>query len=336
LKKIIGITLIFMLLFVFLIGTCVGIAQTVRLSFGTASATGTYYPIGAAISQVLRKHETGIDILAMTSGGSVENIKLTSSGELDIGLANQMHFSMARKGVKPYTEPITNLRTLFPLAGTNYVMKHAWHLVVPVNSSIKSLGDLKGKKVVVGPAGSGTEVYTRLILGSIGLTYEDIIPMFLSYEGGNQALQDGIADAACLHSAVPIGALQALGTKMEVRLISLSEDEIDKAIKDWGFNKRTISPGSYQWLNEPVETVVASYHVVFVNKDMDEDVAYRIVKAVMENVEEIYNSNPAAKNVDAKGVEIGLNAPPLHPGALRYFREIGINVPDSVIPPEVE
>jgi len=288
------------------------------------------------MAKTLQDHDKSIQAVAQTTGGSIENIKLVSSGELTVGIANQMHFALAAKGESPFTKPIDNLRSLFPLAGENYEMKHAWQAVVLANSPIKSIADFKGKRVGVGPAGSGTEVYTKQILQSAGITYDDIDERFLSYEEQAAAMEDGTLDVATFYSAVPTGGVEELAATKPIRLISVEEDVINKAVADWGFMKRTIPASSYEWQTEPVQTVVANYHVIFVNKDMDVDLAYRLTKTLMDNIKEIWSSNPAADKVDAKGVETGLTAPALHPGALKYFREIGIKVPDSVIPPEAK
>ncbi|MGE5485544.1 MAG: TAXI family TRAP transporter solute-binding subunit [Ignavibacteriales bacterium] len=311
-------------------------APNVSISIGTANATGTYYPIGAAMAKTLQDHDKAIQAVAQTTGGSIENIKLVSSGEVNIGIANQMHFALAAKGVSPFTKPIDNLRSLFPLAGENYVMKHAWQAAVPKDSPIKSIADFRGRRIGVGPAGSGTEVYTKQILESAGITYNDIDERFLSYEEQATAMADGTLDVATFYSAVPTGGVEELAATKPIRLVSIEEDVINKSISDWGFMKRTVPANSYKWQTEPVQTVVANYHVIFVNKDMDIDLAYRLTKTVMDNIKEIWSSNPGADKVDAKGVEMGLTAPPLHPGALKYFKEIGMKVPDSVIPPEAK
>ncbi|MGE5543075.1 MAG: TAXI family TRAP transporter solute-binding subunit, partial [Bacillota bacterium] len=302
-------------------------APRVSISIGTANATGTYYPIGAAMAKTLQDHDRAIQAVAQTTGGSIENIKLVSSGEVNVGIANQMHFALAAKGVEPFTKPIDNLRTLFPLAGENYVMKHAWQAAVPVKSPIKSIADFKGKRIGVGPAGSGTEVYTKQVLQSAGVTYNDIDERFLSYEEQATAMADGTLDVATFYSAVPTGGVEELAATKPIRLISVEESVINKAVADWGFMKRTIPADSYKWQTEPVHTVVANFHVIFVNKDMDADLAYRLTKTTMDNIKEIWSSNPGADKVDAKGVEVGLTAPPLHPGALKYFKEIGIKIP---------
>jgi len=308
-----------------------------QISIGTASATGTYYPIGAAYAKVINDSVKGVYAVAEVTGGSVENMKLVSTGNADIGLANQMHFPIAVKGGAPFNKPITNLRALFPLSGKKYVMKHAYQVVVLQDSDIHSLLDLKGKKVGVGPAGSGTEVYTKRIFQSLGMTYKDITPRFSSYTESVMAMQDGNLDAMILHSAVPTGAVVELGSTRKIRLVNLKEETIEKVMKDWGFNRKTIPAGSYEWQKEDATTVVSAHHAIFVNKDMDPELAYKLTKAAMEHKERIWASNPAARNFDEYGVELGhLVLPPLHPGAIKFFKEFGVKIPDSVIPPEAK
>lgn len=328
-----GFWLLALLLMVVVAGNAMAAKQ---ISIGTAGATGTYYPIGAAFAKVINDFIPGVYAVAEVTGGSVENIKLVAAKDVEIGFANQMHFKLAQKGAPPFDKPITNLRALFPLAGKNYEMKHAWQLVVPANSPIKSVFDLKGKRVGVGPAGSGTEVYTKQILETFGITYKDIIPRFLSYEEEVSAIEDGTIDAVTFHSAFPTGAVTELGSTRKVRLVPIEEAMVKKLADEWGFMPQVIPAKTYQWQEEDVMTVVASYHVVFVNKDMDPNLAYQLTKAAMEHKDKIWPSNLAAKGYDEMGVVMGLTAPPLHVGALKYYREIGIKVPDSVVPPEAK
>ena len=331
--KSLGLWVLALLLTVAVAGNAMAAKQ---ISIGTAGATGTYYPIGAAFAKVINDFVPGVYAVAEVTGGSVENMKLVSTGDAEIGFANQMHFRLAQKGSPPFDKPITNLRALFPLAGKDYEMKHAWQLVVPANSPIKSLSDLKGKRVGVGPAGSGTEVYTKQVLETFGTTYKDIVPRFLSYSEEVSAIQDGTIDAVAFHSAFPTGAVVELGSTRNVRLVPIEEAMVKRLSDDWGFMRQVIPAGTYEWQKEDVVTVVANYHVLFVNKDMDPNLAYQLTKAAMEHKDKIWPSNPAAKGYDETGVVMGLTAPPLHVGALKYYREIGIKVPDSVIPPEAK
>jgi len=312
-------------------------AQSKHLSIVTAGATGTYYPIGSALAKVINDNIPNIYAVAEVSGGSVENIKLVSRGEADIGIANQMHFRKAIPGTPPFDKPITNLRTLFPLAGTNYVMKHAWQVIVHKNSPIESIYDLKQKKVAVGPAGSGTEVYSKNIFDTLFENgYEAFTPLFYSYTEATSAMQDGTINACIFHSAAPTGAIIELAASRDIRMIPIDDVDIAKLKEAWGFNKRVVTPSEYKWLEEEVDTVVASYHTIFVNKDADEEMIYNIVKAAMENKENIWVSNPGAKGYDEQGVVIGLDNPPLHEGSYKYFEEVGIDIPENAVPPELK
>jgi len=315
-------------------------AQSSYLSIVTAGATGTYYPVGAALGKVLTDNIPNLYATAEVSGGSIENIRLVSNGEADIGLATQLAIKLAISGEPPFEEPITNLRALFPLAGTDYVATGAWQLIVPKDSPINSVYDLKGKKVAVGPAGSGGETYTKMVLDAHGMSYDDLTPFFYSYSEAGAAMQDGVIDAEVINSSgVPTAAVLELAASRKIRLVSIDPAIIQKLKNEWGFFGRVISPDEYPeypWLEDSVTTVAASSDVIFVNKDADEEMVYKIVKAAMENKEDIWASNPASKNYDEQGVVIGLKTPPLHKGAYKYFKEFGIDVPEIVIPPELK
>jgi len=311
-------------------------AQSSHLSIVTAGSTGTYYAIGAALSKVFNEHVPNIFAVAEVSGGSIENIRLVSRGEADIGLSNQMHIRSAIDGKEPFDEPITNLRTVFPLAGTEFKMVQGWHLIVLENSPVKSIYDLKGKKVSVGTAGSGTEMYSKKIFDTLfGNGYDDIKPFYYSYSEATSAMLDGNIDACIFHTSMPIAAVVELATTKKLRMISLSPADIQKLIEENGFIKRVITPKIYDWLEEDVQTVDSTYAVVFCNKNANENTIYNITKAAIEYKEEIWTSNPGARGYDEFGVSTGLDYPPLHLGAYKYFNELGIDIPDKVIPPEL-
>lgn len=331
-KLLVGSVLVFLLM----TGVSGSTMAAKQLSIATAGSTGAYYPIGAALAKVINDFVPGVYAVAEVTGGTVENIRLVSGNEADIGIATQMVVKQAQQGKPPFEKPITNLRTLFPIAGKDYEIRHAWQVLVPVNSPIKTLNDLKGKRVAVGPAGSGGEMYTNQILQVYGITYKDITPRFLSYGEAVSALEDGTVDVVIINSGIPTPAVVELGARMRVRLVPMSEDMVKKVIDEWGFIRQVIPAGTYEWQKEPVVTVTASYHVVFANKNMDADLAYQIVKAAMEHKAAIWASNALAKGFDETGVTTGLSDPPLHVGALKYFREIGVKIPASVIPPEAK
>jgi hypothetical protein len=307
-----------------------------NLAIGTASATGTYYPIGAAMSELIPRYDSNLFVTAQVSGGSIENIKTVSNGDIDIGIANQMHFKLAERGEEPFERQIDNCRTLIVLHGKEYVMKHALQFAVKADSDIYSVKDFVGRKVSVGPAGSGCEVYVNMVLKSAGISYNDFNVQYLSYEEQATAMQDGNIEVASYYSAMPTGGVEQLAADNDIRLIELEDELIGKCIEEWGFRKRTIEAGTYSWMDETINGVVADYHVIFVNKDMDEDLAYRLTKICMDNVEELWDSNPAMNYVDITGVVTGYTTPNLHPGAIRYYEEMGIDLLEESYPPELK
>ncbi|MPN55124.1 hypothetical protein SDC9_202803 [bioreactor metagenome] len=171
------------------------------------------------------------------------------------------------------------------------------------------------------------------MIQSAGMSYNDFTVQYLSNEEQATAMQDGNIDVASYYSAVPTGGVEQLAAENDIRLISLDEELINKCISDWGFKKHVIEAGSYSWQTEDVDSIVADFHAIFVNQDMDADLAYRITKTCMDHIQELWNSNPGMDKVDNTCLD-GWTTPALHPGAIRYYEEIGAKIPEGAYPPE--
>jgi TRAP transporter TAXI family solute receptor len=230
-----------------------GAAGTSRLAIGTAGTTGVYYLYGGALANVISKNIPALKATAEATGGSVENLKLMSKKEMDLAtvtadVVNEAVFDF--KNSKHFKNKIEVL-ALFNM------YTQPIHLAVLEGSPIKGVPDLKGKRVVVGSPGSGTEVKTRAMLSVLGLEYNrDFKPEFLSFAEGSDALQDKTVDAFFLSVALPAPALVSLALTNPIRLISLSDVEVDKIQKAYPFLTRTIIPAkTYKGVDTDCQTV---------------------------------------------------------------------------------
>ncbi|MFH1553147.1 MAG: TAXI family TRAP transporter solute-binding subunit [Candidatus Omnitrophota bacterium] len=294
-------------------------AETQRLSLGTAGTTGVYYLYGGALANIISKYVPDLQITAEATGGSVENIKLIGKKEIAIAtvaadVVNDAFYDFKKS--KHFKEKI-ELRALFNM------YTQPIHIVTLENSSVKNIQDMKGKRVVVGSPGSGTEVKTRALLKILGLEYNrDFTPEFLSFAEGAEALQDRTVDAFFLSVASPAPALISLALTNSIRLIPLSDDEVDKIQKAYPFLTRTIIPGkTYKGVDKDSQTVSVQSLVVC-RSDLPDDMVYNIVKTVFEHkkeLEQIHNS--------FKETTLELATPtiaPVHPGAIKYFKEMKV------------
>jgi uncharacterized protein len=246
----------------------------------------------------------------------VENLKLISKKEMDLAtvtadVVNEATFDF--KSSKHFKNKVDVL-------GLFNMYTQPIHMVVLADSPIKSVQDIKGKRVVVGSPGSGTEVKTRALLSVLGLEYNrDFKPEFLSFAEGSDALQDKTVDAFFLSVALPAPALVSLALTNAIRLVPLSDAEVDKIQKAYPFLTRTVIPAkTYKGVDTDCQTVSVQSLVVC-RPDLPDETAYKIVKAVFEHKAELDQIHMAFKETTLENATPTIV--PVHPGAIKYFKE---------------
>lgn len=286
------------------------------LTVGTASTGGAFYPIGIAMADIIT-NKVGISTTAQITGGAVENNFLIQNRTADLAITMGFMAYNAVKGITPYKEKMTDINVLF-----SGLSKGVFHVVVNKNSSIRSIKDLKGKKVALGPAGGGAIAVANDVFKFYGISSNDFKPVYISYEQAADALTDGNIDAIVVQSAAPAPAItQLTASNKQIRVLSLEDDYLNKILKEATYYSKIVLPET-MYGAEQATTIYTSL-VVVVNKKMSQDLAYRITKALFENVDVIKNSHPSAKELDIKEAVKALPAP-LHPGAVKYYKEKGI------------
>lgn len=307
---------------------CLGLAfaQT-ELSIATGGTGGVYYPVGGGYAQVIDQFVPGYTASVEVTNASVENVGLISRGDSDIALvladtALAAYEGTGRFGPGAELPQLANLRAI-TIAYTNAV-----HVITIEGSGINSLTDLRGKRVSVGAPGSGTELSAQTILNANGITYDDFDVQRLSINETGDALRDGTIDAGFWSGGVPTGGVLSLAETRSIKLIELSDEEI-AAIRaaDVTMVPYTFAAGSYRGMDSSVSSV-GTPNLIIVAAEMDEELAYNFTKALFEGIEVVRNIHPSANETVP---EIVVNTPiPLHPGAIRYFEEIGISIPDAL------
>jgi len=300
----------------------------------TGSTGGTYYPVGTILVNHFNRalgESTGIKWSVQSSGGTVENIEMVQRGEAEmgIGMGNLVGFSFL--GIHRYEgKPHPDLRYVMAL------WPEASQFVYSRASGIKGWGDLKGKRIAVGPAASGTEFSSRVILKAVaGLTFDDIKAERLGYSEASQALQNGTIDAALLEAGVPTSAVAELyAGRTEVDMLPFGPEEIARLVKEapW-YTPFTLRAGTYPRQDKDVP-LVAVMCSLFVHKDVPEDVVYRMLEVIMKDREELIKEHAVFSKVDFDNPIKGLFGAPLHPGAVKFFKERGLEVPAQLLPPE--
>lgn len=286
------------------------------LTIGTAPSGGAYYPIGITMADIIT-NKLGIQTTAQVTGGAVENNTLIQTKKVDIAITQSSMAYAAYKSQDPYKEKCENINILF-----NGLSTGVFHVVVMKNSGINSMTDLKGKKVVMGPAGGGAINMAKDIWGEYGFGIEDVKATYVSYSDGISSLKDGKVDAVVVQSAPPASAIKELAaTTKDFKLLSVEEDKKKKILEKYPYYAELkISKDMYGASEDA--TVIYVTNLVTVSKDLPEALVYDVTKAIFENLDKVKESNPAAKGVSldtaAKNLPI-----PMHPGAAKYFKEKG-------------
>jgi uncharacterized protein len=310
-------TLLLSVLMVVLMITNAVAANTTFLSIATASMGGSYYPIGVGFAEVIKAKVSGVEAKVEVTGGATENPKLVGSGESDIGFTNANLAYNAYTGTGIFkAKKYDKLRLLF-----GGVAPGTLHIVTLATSSVKTYADFKGKKVAVGPQGGGGLSMLPDILGIYGLTMNDFSASYMSFDEGVQAVIDKHLDAALVQAPHPAPAVKNIqGSGIKFRLLEMTDAERDQLIQKFPYYNKVDLPASVY--NLPAASkLVGSTNVVVVNADLSTDLIYQITKAIFENVDQVRKVHPSAASISLKNAVSNLI--PLHPGAAKYFKEVG-------------
>lgn len=292
------------------------------IRIATGRQGGAYYNMAALVADTLYRSGKVNSATAESSSGGPENLRLLDQGTVQIGATDMVWSTQARNGEKPFKKKI-DVVTVAPLG--------VWPLffVTKADSPIRSVEDLKGKRIAVGARGSGMEHHTRNIFAAMGLSFDDIKPIYLSFGPGARAVKDGKADAQ-FQCCVPNPAMTELSELSEVRAVAIG-DVLDKIVREKPVYGKTILPaGAFKGHDKDVPAV-ADVNGWFAHRSLSDDIAYLFAKTILDNYKEFAKKMPqfatvqqvldAAKTDGIKALEIGA---PLHPGAEKAYREAGI------------
>ncbi len=288
-----------------------------QIAIATAGTGGAYYPVGVGLSEIFTKAIPGLSVSVEVTGGTVENPGLVDIGDCDIGIANSDMAIFAYEGEPPFDRPHENIRGF-----VNGMSPGVVHYAVLADSDIHTLADLKGKRIAVGPQGNSTSLFLEKVLDMLGISWDDIIPSYLSFSEGMQALTDGKVDMAIASAAPPVAAVQELAASgKDFRLLEFDDEFKAKFLEKYPYYIEYVIPGETYGLSEDTKTV-ATENILIINANLSEDFVYELTKAVLENLPTLVASAPTADTITLE------NAPftsiPLHEGAAKYYREKGV------------
>lgn len=287
---------------------------------GTGSATGNYYAFGSALAQVINRH-TGANITVSSTGGSVENVRLLKKADIELALVQTDVNSYALNGVEQFADGAVNNFSAITACYPEMVQ-----IVVSKASGIKSVSDMRGKRICVGAVGSGYEVAARQILGIYNMTYDDIDERFLSQSEAKNALQDDQIDAFFMCSGYPNANVTELSLTGKIDVISIDDEHVWMLLEKYPFYAGYATPDDQYKLGHPVSSVAVMSMLVAL-KELDEDDVYAITEAIYGHLDEIREVNKKAGHMSLKNPFRGIPGN-VHPGAARFYKEKGITVPD--------
>ncbi len=299
-------------------------AQTkpdVRIATGTAG--GAYYAMGAVFADTLQRSGKFGSATSEAASGGIESARLVVSKQATLAAMDANWVKNGRLGKPPFDKPL-DLVTIVPLG--------VWQLffITLDASPIRSLDDLKGKRVAVGAKGSGMEAHARVVLGAIGLSFDDVRPMYLAFGAGATALREGKADAQ-LQCCLPQASLTELTELAKARAVTVGSEHMTKVIASEGvYSDGILAKGAFKGHEQDTRTIEILNAFVG-SATLDESTAYLIAKTFLENLDAMTEKSAQYRSVvrlvteaKQKGVKVLEMGAPLHPGSLRAFKEAGI------------
>ncbi|MCQ8867281.1 TAXI family TRAP transporter solute-binding subunit [Vibrio splendidus] len=301
----------------------------------TASTGGTYYPVGVALatlSKVKLAPKQHFSLAAISSAGSGENVKLLNENEAQFAILQGLYGAWAWQGLGPYEQSgqQTQLRSV------SMLWQNVEHFIVRSDlaktGTVSDLENLNGKKFSIGKKNSGTENSGRQIMQGLSVDPEQFKLAFMGYGGSASALQNGTIDGMNTPAGVPVGAVTqafaALGE--DIQILSFTDAQIKQANGDYNiWTKYEIPANTYPGVDKPI-TTIAQPNFLAVREDISEEDVYQLTKAIYENLPFLQGIHKATKAMALEKGIAGLPVP-LHPGAARYYREMGIEIPSELI-----
>jgi uncharacterized protein len=313
--------------------------ETQFFRIGAAATAGSFFEIGGVLASAISKPVDslpcdqggscgvpGLVAVAQATRGSVENLRMVGSGQIESGIAQSDVASWAYAGTGAFfgEAPIKKLRTIASL------FPESLHLVVQGEGPIQALADLRGRRISLGQTGSGTLVDARIVLSASGLAETDLSPEYLRSGTAAENLAAGTLDGFFLIGGIPIPAIRALAGTVSIRLIPIPDDVLTTMREKNGPYHRSVIPAD-TYPGVGVATPTVGFHALWVvSADASDLLIYAIVKALWSEATQhlLDVHDPIGKHVRFEGALDGLSVP-LHPGAKRFYREAGLHVEDD-------
>lgn len=298
---------------------CATTALAVDINFVTAGTGSTFYPISVTIVDLWNQNIEGMRATATPSSGGVDNLNQALDGEAQIGIANANLVYQSQQGLASFEGyPNENIRIF---AGLYY---NPNQVVVTEASSINTVEDLIGKHISVGPGGSTTVEEANIHLGLYGATLDDIKAENMEVADAADAISNRQLDGVWIMAGAPNATVTQLLTSTDCKLLPITPDEVEKLKVDYPwYASYAIPAGTYEGQDEDVPTSAVKL-TLFITADVDEETVYQMTKVFWENWDMLTEMHAALRPADPALACEDLAGVPLHDGAARYYREIGL------------
>jgi uncharacterized protein len=298
-------------------------AQAQNISIATGGTGGVYYPLGGGLAAMLTKAIPGLTATAEVTGGSVANLQLIGTGKPYIAFTQADAAIDALKGQDKFKGkpiPVRTLAVLYP---------NRMHVVTMEGTGITKIQDMKGKRVSTGSGGSATEVFAFRVIEAAGLDKDrDMTRERLGAAESVNALKDRKIDAFFWVGGLPTAAVTDLANSpgVKIRMIDIAQ-LVPAMVKKYGnvYIKDVIAKDVYKGMEADNQAATVT-NLLAVHKDMNDDLAYKITKAVFEHRDDLIRVHKEAQNIKLENQKAEASSIPWHPGALRYFSEKGIKI----------
>ena len=293
-------------------------ADTKFINILTGGQSGVYYPLGVALSQIYNKYILDAKSTAQVSKASAENMNLLQAGrgELAFALADTVSDAYTGNAEAGFKAPLKNLRGM-TATYNNYIQ-----IVANSDSGIKTLADLKGKRISVGAARSGTELNARAVLKAAGLTYADFDKVeYLPFGESVELMKNRQLDVTLQSTGLGVSSIFDLATSVKIVIVPIPADVIAK-IGNAAYQQATIPAGTYEGQTADTPTAAVPNFLVTASTVPD-DLVYQMTKVFYEQLDTLKSAHNAAKTIQLANALKGMPMP-LHPGAERYYKEVGL------------
>lgn len=298
-----------------------GDSTVTDLTMGTGSVGGVYYPLGGEMANLWEDNidVEGFGVSSVESGASVENIASIQSGDYQLGIAQNTTLLNAVNQTGQFEgktiDKVGVIASLYP---------EALQVITTESTGIESIADLKGKKVAIGPPGGATRAAAELVLEAYGIKEGDYQAFEEGFGDAKSKLQNGTIDASIAVVGLPSPSTDELqAATKEVKFLNIEGEALQHVLENSQYEEYTVKPGTYEWQEEPVQTVTAMALLLASTEQVSEDLGYKLTKNLIEKSGDMTIAQ--AKLITEESALTGVGEDlPLHPGAEKYLKEIGV------------